>query len=530
MLDFFKSKKETAPELKQQGNILLSQGQFSAAEQLYRRAIKLDSDFMPAHYNLGNALRAQGRAEEALAAFEAACRLAPDDYEIFMNIGATLIDLGRPADALQAFIRANQIVPAAAEPLVNIGLAYEHLADISHRNIQTDINLDKAIEHYRQAIFIRPDFAEAYNNLGNALLARGQLDEAIESLRWAISLKEDFAEAHNNLGNALHSQGQLHEAVESFQRAITLKADFADAHYNMGKTFSDLMQYDQAEASYARVLAINPNHIKALGSYGGLLLKFGQQKRAMVCFQQVMALDPGNVSAAHMIASISGIDTPSAPGPYVEDLFDSCAHQFEARLVDQLKYDVPKNLVALIMETAKPETAMWDVLDLGCGTGLVGQEISPYARHLVGVDLSAGMLAKAKEKNLYQRLEKGEMLTMMTGEPSSSYDLIISADVFIYVGRLDEIMEEAQRLLRPGGFLAFSIEAMEMPASNEITEEDAKDYRLQSSGRYAHALSYINKLVQSGGFSKHNLQPVNVRLENGTPIPGWLVLLENKGH
>lgn len=515
MFDLFYSSKETAASLKNHGNILMNGGRVSEAEHLYRRAIKLDSGFMPAHYNLGNALRAQGRFEEALAAYEAALKLAPGDYEIHMNIGATLIDLGRPADALKAFRRANEIMPTTAEPLVNMGLAYERLGHMEESPAMPGRTP-------------KPDSsgpAHDGKNPDASLQTQNRFDAAIEHYRKALSISPNFAEAHNSMGFALQSQGKLDEATESFQRALSINPNFADAHYNLGNAYKELRRYEDAEASYRQALNINPDHVKTLNNYGGLLLECGHPDKAMACFQQVIRLDPKNAAASHLIASMTGAGAERAPNQYIAELFDGFANKFEANLAD-MKYDTPKNLVALVAEFAKPTAEKWDVLDLGCGTGLVGTVIAPHARQLVGVDLSAGMLAKARDKKLYQRLEKAELLAMMKGETASSYDVIIAADVFIYVGKLDGIMEEIKRLLRPGGVLAFSVEALGAPSSEEGATDSGKDYQLNSTGRYAHASSYLNKIIQASGFKKHHLTPSDLRLEQGEPVQGWLVLLE----
>lgn len=543
MFDLFYSSKETPASLKNHGNILLNEGRVSEAEHLYRKAIALDPGFMPGHYNLGNALRMQGRFEEALAAYETALRLVPGDYEICMNVGATLIDLGRAADALQAFSRANELMPGAAEPLVNMGLACERLGQMEksltsgnrsqeagplnygslNHALQAQNKLEVAVEYYNKALLIKPDLVVAHNNLGFALQSQGKFDEAAESFQHALLLNPDFAEAHNNLGNALQSQGRFEEAVEGFRHALSLSPDFVDAHYNLGNAYKDLKRFEESEASYRKALAINPEHVNALNSLGGLLMECERPNEAMDCFQQVVRLDPNNAAAAHLIASMTGVDSASAPSQYVAELFDGFASNFEASLVEKLNYKIPKKLVDLITDFARPAVEKWDILDLGCGTGLVGPAIAPYARQLVGVDLSAGMLAKAQEKKLYQRLERSELLAMMKGEKALSYDVIIAADVFVYIGRLDEIMAEIKRLLRPGGILAFSVEAMEALSN----EGGIKDYQLNQTGRYAHSSGYIDRMALVNGFKKHSLTPSDIRLEKGKPVQGWVALMEN---
>ncbi len=552
MDDLFSGSKETPASLKNHGNILLNEGRVSEAEHLYRRAIELDPGFMPAHYNLGNTLRVQGRFEEALVAYETALGLAPGDYEIHMNIGATLLDLGRAADALQAFSYANELMPTAAEPLVNMGLACERLGQMekslasgnrsqevdsdgpnNHGNLnpvpQAPNKFEMAVEYYNKALLINPNLAVAHNNLGFVLQFQGRLDEAVESLQYALSLNPDFSEAHNNLGNVLQAQGRLEEAIERFRHAFSLNPDFVDAHYNLGNAYKDLKRFEESEASYRKALAINPNYVSALNSLGGLLMECGRPNEAMDCFQQVIRLDPDNAAASHLIASMTGSDSERAPSQYVAELFDGFASNFEVSLLENLKYETPKKLVALITDFAKPAAEKWDILDLGCGTGLVGPAIAPYARQLVGVDLSAGMLAKAQEKKLYQRLERSELLDMMKGELASSYDVIIAADVFVYIGKLDAIMQEIKRLLRPGGMLAFSVEALDALSNEEGTEDSGRDYQLNHTGRYSHSSSYINKIANTIGLKRHSLTLSNIRLEKGEPVQGWLTLLENTG-
>jgi predicted TPR repeat methyltransferase len=169
-----------------------------------------------------------------------------------------------------------------------------------------------------------------------------------------------------------------------------------------------------------------------------------------------------------------------------------------------------------------------DLLDLGCGTGLAGVAFAPYTRHLVGVDLSANMLARARARRLYQRLEHAELLSMMQREGNASYDVVVAADVFIYSGRLDEIFAEVKRLLRAGGLFAFSVESLDALSglAREMPHE-AKEYQLNASGRFAHASTYIQALALACGFRVNTMLSAPARLEDGKAVMAWLVLLES---
>ena len=135
--------------------------------------------------------------------------------------------------------------------------------------------LDEAVACYRRALELKPDYAEAHNNLGNALKDQGKLDEAVACYRRALELKPDYAEAHNNLGNALKDQGKLDEAVACYRRALELKPDFAEAHDNLGSALEEMGDLQGAEDSFRAALRHNSRfafaHYKLAELLGGKL-------------------------------------------------------------------------------------------------------------------------------------------------------------------------------------------------------------------------------------------------------------------
>ena len=199
--------------------------------------------------------------------------------------------------------------------------------------------------------------------------------------------------------------------------------------------------------------------------------------------------------------------------------------------MQKLHYDTPKNLLALIDPIRPADAGRWNILDLGCGTGLTGLEVAAYANQLVGVDLSAKMLEKARARNLYHRLEHKEMVAMMAEEPAASYDLVIATDVFIYIGKLDDVVRAAKRLLRPGGLLAFSVEALETLADAPSNQSPAQDYLLQTapSCRYAHSSPYLQRLASDNAFRVGQMTTTQRRESEGKSLRGHLVVLE-KSH
>ena len=384
--------------------------------------------------------------------------------------------------------------------------------------------LDAAIGSFRMALALDPDFAEVHCNMGLALQSQGNLHAAIKSYRKALALRPDLAAVHTNLGLVRQAQGDLDAAVASHRRAVALQPDFADAHYNLGIALKQQGKLDEAVASYRRALSHNPDHAEAYGSLGNALQQQGKPDDALACFQHQVRLTPGNGVAQHHIASLTGKNTERAPVQYIEQVFDDYADTFDAHLVQVLKYDVPDKLVELVNRHLTPAAEKWNVLDLGCGTGLVGSAIAPCARQLVGVDVSARMLEKARARNVYQRLERLDLLTMMRSEQASSYDVIIAADVFIYLGKLDEIISEIKRLLCPGGVFAFSVEAHAALVNEEAMQGVQPDYQLGHTRRYSHSTDYIARLAAANGFSIQEMAAAQLRLEQSIPINGHLVL------
>ena len=190
-----------------------------------------------------------------------------------------------------------------------------------------------------------------------------RLDEAIASYGQAAALKPDYAVAHYDLGNALKEMGRLDEAEASYGQAIAVRPDYAEAHTNPGNTLTDLGRLDEAEASYSRAIALKPDFVET----------------------------------KHMLAALLGKTTAIAPRDYVEGLFDNYAAEFESSLVDNLEYKTPKVIAEMITRDNK-FGSLGSIMDLGCGTGLLGMEINQFCDYLEGIDLSEKMLAEAKKK------------------------------------------------------------------------------------------------------------------------------------
>ena len=155
----------------------------------------------------------------------------------------------------------------------------------------------------------------------------------------------------------------------------------------------------------------------------------------------------------YFLAGVGGAAAPpTAPPGYVEGLFDDYSAEFDAHLVGVLGY---KGHTLLVENLPEPERRFASALDLGCGTGLCGPLLAPRTDRLIGIDLAAGMLERARALGVYDRLERAEVVAWLEAT-AERFDLIVSADVLVYIGDLDRLFAGARRALAPSGVFGFA--------------------------------------------------------------------------
>ena len=374
---------------------------------------------------------------------------------------------------------------------------------------------DAGIELIRKSIVLGPDVPGRHNNLGNALVETSRLEEALDAYRQAIMLAPGEGDAYNNLGAVLRALKRFDEAAEAYQKAITLNPGNADVYNNMGNLMAGQGRVREAVAQYCKAITLMPGHKEARKLLGIAYYTLGQTDAAAEVYRDWVREEPDNPVARHHLAACLGEDVPPrASDDYVERTFDGFAASFDAKL-GHLGYRAPQLVADALARCCGEPAQSLSIMDAGCGTGLCGPLIAPYANRLVGVDLSGGMLARARARNVYDELVKAE-LTACLESRRAAFDAIVSADTLVYFGALDDVLTAARNALRAAGLLIFTVEVLKDAAGDP-------GYRINPHGRYSHGRAYVERTLARTGFDLLALEPATLRNEGGNPVEGFVV-------
>ena len=285
-----------------------------------------------------------------------------------------------------------------------------------------------------------------------------------------------------------------------FARDLQLKGDLAAA--------ADLL--DQA-------VELAPAFVSAWFTLGEIREQLGERDAAIAAFRKARAADASDPHGAGLRLMRLGAEEISAmPPAYVRTLFDQYAPRFDRALIDDLGYRGPSLLFKAVLaarHAVRKPAFFRRAIDLGCGTGLAASAFAKEVDHFIGIDLSPGMIEKAKATGLYAELEVGDMLEGLRARPDSSADLILAADAMCYVPDLLSVLTEVSRVLAAGGLLAFTL------------ERHAGDGVILGEGlRYAHSPHYVRSSLAAAGLTPSQFEEQSFRTESNVPVPGLVVV------
>ena len=370
-------------------------------------------------------------------------------------------------------------------PVENGYVAYDPISDRLHQLNPLAALLAELADGSRSAEEIRT-LVEPLLPEGKA----GEIDRWInEAITGGLLTASDDASPGNReltaeelyaLAQRLKDNGKVQTAFLCAKRAVELKPDYWDAWYDLGDLGQSVGRRDEARQAY----------------------------------QKYFDAHPDDAELEHLLVALRDEPPPPrASDRTIQQIYKGFAVTYESRMREDLQYQGPERICDAIRSViGNPSNLV--ILDLGCGSGLAGIALKPWAAYLTGVDLSPEMIELARKREIYDRLEVAE-ITAWLDESNEQYDLIVSCDVIIYFGDLHRIVAAAAKRLKPGALFALSMERGERPP-----------FQLTDTGRYAHHPDHVREAAAAAGLRVAYLDEAFLRMEYGVPVTGLFAVLK----
>ncbi len=446
---------------------------------------------------------------------------------------------GRIRKAEAIYQQIVQVQPTHADAQHLLGL-------VSHQTGKHDL----AYTHITRAISLNPNAALFHNNLGETCRSLGRLDEAQTCYARALAMQPGLLEAQRNIGLTLFAQNKPDQAETYLRRLVSDHPNYPGGYWALLTVLKALNKQDeilqvcdaglrqnpldlslihakghtlkltensaQAAEHYRQAIGKQPNVPELYRYLALVLMQLGDTAGTIECLKNEIRLRPDSESAQHLLASLQNVTTDRAPAAYVSELFNAYADNFDQHLTGKLEYRTHVLVAQTIRDVLDPKAQVLDVLDLGCGTGLFGEEIKGLKKRLVGIDLAAKMIDQARERQIYDELAVADLVDYLAETQPGQFDLVAATDVFVYLGNLQPVFDQVSRILQTGRWFAFSLEAA---AASDAT------FVLGESGRYQHGRGYIDGLSMDSGFEVSSFTQTTIRKQHDQPISGYIYLL-----
>lgn len=344
-----------------------------------------------------------------------------------------------------------------------------------------------------------------------ALAKAGNSDGAIKLLRGLTKREPGYRPGWNLLADLQEKAGRKAQAKRTREQA---DIEEAVVWCDKAERARERNRDEDSRRCLERALELEPECPNALWWLADYWHERGKRAKALPLYKGFLKLEPDDAEAKHMIAALGGSKAPRhAPDDYVRNQFDSYAEDFDKSLVDELEYQGPELIMKALGKVRPKKAPPADIADLGCGTGLMGLRVKPFAKTLIGVDLSPKMIKESRKRRIYDRLEVKEITKFLRGQ-KRKFDVIVCADVIIYVGDIREMFKAVAESLRPGGIFAFTAEWQDKPG-----------FTLTDSGRYAHKPVWLRKAGKAAGLKELHSFKGRLRYERGKPVKGYISVM-----
>ena len=514
--------------------------QWETAIAWIQRALSIQPDSTCFHFHLANLFKNINQFEFALTHYQIALRLNPHYAEVHNNLASLFYKQNQLKAARQHYIQAIDIKTDYLEAHFNLGLVFlaqqeknaaitqfKNVINLHPNSIQghwqlaniywQNQDLEKVHYHYQKIFDLDPNSVELLNNFGALMLKKEQINVAIDYFKRALIIDPKHKTARNNLATILLQNNQLKEAIWHYSLYLNLDPLNIEALFNRAHSLMLIGNLHEAKYDLKKILTIDDTQIDTHCNLAAIYLKLNNPVTALIHYQTILNLNNKHSIANYMISALTRQSLPeTAPLDYIKNLFDNYAYQFDEHLQNVLLYKTPE----LLRKQLNPflEKKKYNLLDLGCGTGLSGRCFVDISKKITGIDISRNMLNKAKEKACYDILIENDILNSLA-ESKENFDLILCIDTLVYFGKLSEFFTKALHCLTTNGLLAISI---------ELSEQSFSSYTLQANGRYQHAEIYVRELAKKNQLTLLNYKNVVGRQQENKAIQTGLFIFQKK--
>ena len=478
-------------------------GQIQEAEKLYRAILQSFPKHADANHNLGVIAFQVGKVELGLPYLKLALETNPQNFVYWLSYAECLLLSGKPKETLEILSQGKKQGLS--------GTKYDDLINKAREDIRAMENplflalslwkkgeAEPAIHWLYDFVGKHPNDFQALSQLGEFLRHQdGRWEESVTILERAIKIRKDSAITFLSYGTALRQLGRKKEAIVAFRRALAINPKLYEAANDLAGLLFEDDNVEEAIRLYEKVCTLIPNIAVFYMNLATALAKADRLAEAEAIAQKAYRLDTDGSSGASMfLASLKVYPIPERiPDALLHKLYNSRASTWDKNSTLETSPYKGADLVANALSSLKPNRNL-DILDAGCGTGLLGPLVKNWSNQLDGVDLSLPMLEKAKQKDVYTKLFHGDLIEVLKAS-HNSYDAIISAATLIHFGSLQHIFELCSVALRPGGYFIFTV----FP-----NDEDPDTYAVEAinglaqGGCFVHGELYLSRLSVETGF------------------------------
>ena len=290
----------------------------------------------------------------------------------------------------------------------------------------------------------------------------------------------------------------------------------AERRWSYGRLLAKEADWAAAAEVFEQCLERAPGFAPAWSDLGKAREKMGDEEGAAACYAKALALDPTDrLGAGARMERLRGVAAPSLAKAYVARLFDDYAARFDRHIREDLHYSGPELIEEILAGLGRRYAR---ALDLGCGTGLAGPMVRPFADRLEGVDVSPKMIAQAERRAVYDALFVDEAVAFLQAADAGAYDCLVAADVLVYLGDLRPLFAAASRAMAQGAPFVFTVETLWTGEGFELAE----------TMRFRHSRGYLEEQATANGFTVLAIKTRSARVERGAPVPSLLVSLERR--